>query len=101
MIGIVINKNVKNDPNVQNLIDHEMVHWKQCKKYRTILYLILYLLDILYHGYDLSLFEIEARYNESNFGKYYYTYAVREGLAKTPQNINFRKGKKFNSPITA
>jgi hypothetical protein len=98
MVGIVINKSLKDHPNKQNLIDHEMIHWKQYKKYTVILFLFLYLCDVLYHGYDLSLFEIEARYNENKWVKYNYTAAVRQGFAKTPHNPNFRKGKQIKFP---
>lgn len=98
MIGIVINKSLKDHPNKQNLIDHEMIHWQQYKKYTMILFLFLYLCDVLYHGYDLSLFEIAARYNENKWVKYNYTAAVRHGFANTPANPNFRKGKRIKFP---
>lgn len=94
MVGIIINRSLKDHPAKQNLIDHEMIHWKQYKKYTVALFLFFYVIDVLYHGYDLSLFEIEARFNETKLVKYNYTDAVRNGYAKTPHNPNFRKGKK-------
>lgn len=94
-VGIIINSSLKESPLLNNLIDHEFVHWKQWKRYKSAtLFIFLYLCDVIYHGYDLSLFEIEARFNENKWVKYNYTQAVRLGLANTPENENFRKGKK-------
>lgn len=99
-VGIIINSSLKNHPRLDNLIAHEFVHWLQWKRYKlATIFIFLYLCDVLYHGYDLSLFEIEARKNESKYAKYNYTEAVRYGLASTPENENFRKGKKIRSRI--
>jgi hypothetical protein len=92
-VGIVLNSSVRGVRGEDVLIEHEKVHYKQFEKYGAILFILLYLMDVMYHSYDLSLFEIEARFAEDNFAKYNYTYAVRNGLAKTPHNPNFRKGK--------
>lgn len=94
-VGIVLNESVKGKKGEEVLKRHEMVHYQQFKRYGALLFIILYLFDVLYHGYDLSLFEIEARYEEENFAKYNYTYAVRNGQAKTVHNPDFRKGKKI------
>lgn len=70
---------------------HELVHWKQYKRYG----LFLFLLKFVYHqakdGYDKNPLEIEARFNESDFCKANYTHCVRNGLAKTVSNPDFRK----------
>lgn len=99
-VGIVINEKLRHHPRLEYLLRHERVHWNQSKRCGLVtIFVILYVLDVLYHGYDLSLFEIEARYEENKLAKYHYTWAVRHGLAKTPENPEFRKGKKFNNPI--
>lgn len=91
LFGIVINKIHINDPNLANLIDHEYVHWKQFKRYGILPMLILYIYYCIRVGYDKNPLEIEARHNEDEFVKQNYTYAVRNGLASTPYNKNFRK----------
>lgn len=96
-VGVILNKNVKGIEKENELIAHELIHWIQFKRYGATLFVLLYLIDVLLHSYDLSLFEIEARFNENDFAKYNYTYAVRNGLSKTPHNPNFRKGKKIHT----
>ena len=51
------------------------------------------------HGYDANPYEIEARYRESDFCKSNYTFCVRNGLAKTVHNPNFRNGHKWEQKI--
>ena len=98
MVGIVINKKLKKHKKLKNLIKHETIHWNQYKKYTALIFIILYLVDILVNGYDWSLLEIEARQNENLFTQTFYTYSVRNFLADTPWNKNFRRGKKFKDP---
>lgn len=94
-VGIIINSSLKTHPRLVNLICHEEIHWKQWKRCKlATIFIFLYLCDVLYHGYDWSLYELEARAGENKWVKYNYTEAVRYGLASTPENPNFRKGKR-------
>lgn len=72
---------------------HELVHWKQFQREGLIKFLINYNSAHKKHGYDGNPYEIEARFEESDFCKSNYTYCVRNGLAKTAKNIHFRNGR--------
>lgn len=77
--------------NNQELIDHELIHWKQYQRMGLIPFYYNYLRDYLIHGYDLHPMEQEARANESNFCRTNYTECIRSGQAKTAFNPDFRK----------
>lgn len=85
--GIFILKDQKqNAP----LVLHELVHWKQFQREGLARFLIGYRRQHRAVGYDANPYEIEARFCENDFCKSNYTYCVREGLAKTITNKNFR-----------
>lgn len=91
LYGIVINESLQCHPKLDNLIDHEYVHWLQFKRYGILPMLILYIYQMIKYGYDKSPLEIEARFNEGEFTKQNYTYCVRNGYANTPHNPEFRR----------
>lgn len=74
-----------------NLVVHELVHWKQYQREGLARFLANYAASHFKHGYDLNPYEIEARFNESDFCKLNYTYCVREGLSDTVHNPEFRQ----------
>lgn len=92
-LGIFIKTSEKQN---QNLIDHEMMHWKQYQREGLLNFLSNYSKENKAKGYDLNKYEIEARFNENDFCKVNYTECVRKGLAKTVYNPNFRKLKRVN-----
>ena len=85
--GILITKKNRNS---KDLLNHELIHWEQQKKGGLSFY-IDYLKENLTKGYDENKYEINARINESCFCKTNYTHCVRNGLAKSAHNPNFRK----------
>ena len=89
--GIFIRKELKGQ---EDLRLHELVHWKQFQRQGLARFLIGYSLSSVAYGYDENPYEIEARFNESDFCKSNYTYCIRNGLAKTIHNPNFRNGRK-------
>lgn len=85
--GIFILESEKNN---QALLDHEMIHWRQFQRMGLVEYYSEYSRQMKEFGYDKMPMEIEARSNESEYVKYNYTEAVRNGTAKTIYNPNFR-----------
>lgn len=85
--GILINKKHRNS---KELLNHELIHWKQQQNGGLFFY-IDYLKEHITKGYDKNKYEIEARIDESRFCKTNYTHCVRKGLAKSAHNPNFRK----------
>lgn len=73
-----------------NLVIHELAHWKQYQREGLLKFLANYALCHNQYGYDLNPYEIEARFNESEFCKLNYTYCVRTGFADTVYNPTFR-----------
>lgn len=86
--GVFINKEHKYN---KQLLAHELVHWKQFKENGLLLFLLRFLWYQINYGYDKNPFEIEARFNESDFCKKNYTHCVRTGKAKTVYNPKFRE----------
>lgn len=86
-IGIFIKESEKENA---ALLQHELIHWEQYCSRGMFLFYLDYLLGLLHNGYDLHPMELEARSNENDFSKYNYTYAVRNGLANTIFDPNFR-----------
>ncbi|CEN37601.1 hypothetical protein CCYN2B_40147 [Capnocytophaga cynodegmi] len=72
-----------------NLLNHELIHWKQYKRMSLFVFYFRYLFEMLKYGYDLSPMEIEARFVESDFCKLNYSDCVRSGVARTVSNENF------------
>lgn len=85
--GIVIKESEKGN---QELLDHELIHWKQFQREGLITFLMNYSRENKNKGYDQNKYEIEARTAESNYCKLNYTECVRNGTAKTVYNPNFR-----------
>ncbi len=86
--GIFIREDQRSN---EGLLLHELVHWKQFQQYGLFPYLINYSKEAILHGYDKNIYEIEARFTESDYCKYNYTECVRSGLSNTVYNPNFRK----------
>jgi hypothetical protein len=85
--GIVIKESEKGN---DALLEHEMIHWKQYQREGLIPLLINYSKETKKVGYDKNKYEIEARIGESDYCKKNYTECVRNGLAKTVYNPQFR-----------
>lgn len=73
----------------QELINHELTHWKQYQQKGLLKFYSDYKQQFDQYGYDNMPMEIEARANESDFCKLNYTQCVRNGMAKTVFNPNF------------
>ena len=84
--GIWITEAQKNN---QELIKHELIHWKQYQQKGLLKFYLDYKKQLDQYGYDNMPMEIEARANETDFCKTNYTYCVRNGLAKTVFNPKF------------
>lgn len=84
---------LKSEKENQNLLHHELVHWKQYQKNGAIIYYLKYLSKHFLYGYDKNSMEIEARKstNETEFCLHNYTECVKNGKSNTVKNINFRK----------
>tara|TARA_R110000803_G_C11847297_1_gene305370 strand:+ start:73 stop:402 length:330 start_codon:yes stop_codon:yes gene_type:complete len=85
--GIYITKENKGS---KALLDHELIHYKQQQKGGVFFYLD-YIFELITKGYDKNKYEVQARHSEKQFCKTNYTYCVRNGLAETSHNKNFRK----------
>lgn len=85
--GIFILESEKNN---KALLDHELIHWKQYQRMGLVEYYSEYSRQMKQFGYDKMPMEVEARSNESDYVKYNYTEAVRNGTAKTIYNPKFR-----------
>lgn len=73
-----------------NLLQHELIHWRQYQRQGLLLYYLNYLANQLQHGYDNNPMEVEARVNESDYCRTHYTECVRAGKAATLHDPNFR-----------
>lgn len=85
--GIFITKKNRNS---RVLYNHELEHYNQ-QQQRGVYFYIDYLKEHIINGYDKNKYEIRARKEENSFCKTNYTYCVRNGLAKSSFNKNFRK----------
>ena len=86
-IGVFIKEEHRNS---ESLRLHELVHWQQFQREGLIVFLLSYAYNHIKYGYDGNPYEVEARFEESDFCKSNYTYCVRNGLAKTVYNPCFR-----------
>ena len=75
----------------QELINHELIHWKQYQRMGLIPFYANYLRDYIIHGYDLHPMEQEARSNENFYCRTNYTECIRDGQAATAHNPDFRR----------
>lgn len=85
--GIFIKEDQKGNT---ELIEHEMVHWRQFQKEGLLPFFINYLKGAAKYGYDKNPYEVDARKNETEYCQENYTECVRNGTAKTVQNPDFR-----------
>ena len=85
--GIYIKESEKNN---KELIEHELIHWRQYQKNGLIDYYRRYLRELKRWGYDKMPMEQEARKNETKYCRQNYTECVRTGRSKTVYNPNFR-----------
>lgn len=85
--GIYVKESEKNN---QELINHELVHWKQYQEKGLLNYYFSYANQMKQYGYDKMPMEKEARVNESEYCKENYTECVRSGMAKAVYNPEFR-----------
>lgn len=86
--GIFIKKSEKGN---QELLNHELVHWRQFQDKGLIRYYLQYRQEFRDHGYDKMPMEYAARVNESEYCKENYTECVRNGKSNTVHNSSFRK----------
>lgn len=85
--GIYIKDSEKEN---KELLNHELIHWKQYQDKGLVKYYADYSKQINEFGYDKMPMEKEARVNESEYCKDNYTECVRNGLSNTVHNPNFR-----------
>ena len=90
-VGVFIKEEHKHS---EDLLLHELVHWKQYQREGLLSFLLHYGFAHRQFGYDKNPYEIEARFRESDFCKSNYSYCVRNGLARTVYNPTFRNGRK-------
>jgi hypothetical protein len=62
-IGIIIKEKYKGN---QALIDHETIHLKQIKRMTLPVYIIRYIFQLIFIGYDSMPMELEARQKEAS-----------------------------------
>lgn len=72
------------------LLNHELIHWQQFKEKGLLSFYYQYIKQLIKFGYDKAPFEKQARINESDFCIENYTFCVKNGLAQTVYNPEFR-----------
>ena len=85
--GIYVKESEKDN---QELIEHELVHWKQYQENGLLNYYFTYIKQLKKYGYDRMPMEQVARGNESEYCKANYTECVRAGQSNTIYNPKFR-----------
>jgi hypothetical protein len=60
--GIFIKKEYKND---LQILEHDLIHWRQYKRMGLFLYYFRYFIQLIIIGYDTMPMEMEARQNEN------------------------------------
>lgn len=68
--GIFIKRKYKDN---QKMLNHEIVHWKQYQKMGLFKLYFKYIKEFVKYGYDKMPMEIEARYEEDEYTKEYYS----------------------------
>lgn len=66
-IGIIIQEKYRGD---QGLIKHEKVHLKQIKRMTLPVYIIRYIFQLIFIGYDSMPMELEARQHDVSLWNY-------------------------------
>ena len=71
------------------LLEHELIHWEQFQREGFLPFTYGFIKEYILKGYDLNSYEIEARFNESEFCKTNYSYCVEAGLSNTVDSWNY------------
>lgn len=66
-IGILIKEKYKED---KILHEHELIHWKQYKRMGSLMFIIRYLFQLIFIGYDTMPLELEARQTDKSLWNY-------------------------------
>lgn len=66
-IGIFIKEEYKDD---KTLHEYELIHWKQYKRMGSLLFIIRYLFQFIFIGYDTMPLELEARQTDNSLWNY-------------------------------
>ena len=66
-VGIIIKEKYKND---KVLIEHEKIHLKQIRRMGLLLYIIRYVFQLVFIGYDTMPMELEARQFDESYWNY-------------------------------
>lgn len=61
-IGIIIKEQYKGDV---GLIKHETIHFEQIRRMGVLMYIVRYIFQLIFIGYDSMPMELEARQHES------------------------------------
>jgi hypothetical protein len=69
-IGIFIKKKYKGN---ENILNHDLVHWKQYQRIGLLKFYFQYFKEFLTKGYDQMPMEMEARYEEDEYTKNHYS----------------------------
>lgn len=89
-LGIFVTKDQANN---QNLLTHELAHWKQFQDMGLVRFYVCGACQLAANGYDGSPMEQQARKaaGEDDFVTANYTECVRMGIARTVHNPDFRR----------
>lgn len=90
-VGILIKEEYKDDI---TLLEHEMVHWRQYKRMGSVIFMIRYLFQFIFIGYDAMPFELEARQTDECL----WNYRQRKWHGMTRKGIGRHKPW-TNSPV--
>lgn len=66
-IGIIVNEKYRGD---KVLIEHETIHLEQIKRMTFVVYLIRYIFQFIFIGYDTMPMELEARQTDVSLWNY-------------------------------
>jgi hypothetical protein len=67
--GIFIKKEFEGD---NQILQHDLIHWKQYKRMGLIMYYLRYFVQLIFIGYDTMPMEMEARQNDDKETHYNY-----------------------------
>jgi len=67
--GIIIKKEFKGD---NQILKHDLIHWKQYKRMGLFMYYFRYLMQLILIGYDTMPMEMEARQDDNESVKWNY-----------------------------
>lgn len=81
-VGIFIKQKYQND---LTLLEHEMIHWRQYKRMGSLVFMVRYILQLVFIGYDAMPFELEARQSDEslcNYRQRKWHNVTRKGIAR-------------------